>query len=506
MAASRVLTLAKVSELLQGGDVREATTLIAKGGDWQKLEDLSACVELTKLDLSNNAVATLKGSIDHNTQLTWLNLAHNRLRALTGVERLTRLATLNVSHNNILRLSPVVTLCKLKALVASNNNIKIVDGLHGCRLLNSLILSHNQLEALEVPFLTELTKVSLSHNSLRQCPDFSTASSLKELRLNNNKIVSIPQTLGRNLHLCLLDLGQNLIQSVEDLEPLKELQFLQNLNLKGNPVASTPDYEVKVRALLPSLRILDNRRLEPKKGKKRSKAARDPAGGHRAPVDAAKPSERGPGNANRPEVRASGQQATQHNSSDDEKYSHRARKSRGTKRGPGESTEPSRPAHSRQGGQKQQPTDGSSHSSKRPRHGRQDQGPAADHDGNGDDHRQKDLERGIAETRQKEGRKQTVSQGQGAVAAVDPDPVDSSADTPSTKKAKKKKNKAKKRKQSDETDASVAAPPRSGVVGVVAGNVTKDRKSSEKAPVDLLASALGDEEIVVGQGGASAWD
>lgn len=76
-------------------------------------------------------------------------------------------------------------------------------------------------------------------------------TALQELRLNGNRLTTLPLDLKANYRLRLLDLGNNLIQSkacvlfvvaswlmivASDLKALLSLKRLKNLTLRGNPV------------------------------------------------------------------------------------------------------------------------------------------------------------------------------------------------------------------------------------------------------------------------------
>ena len=103
----------------------------------------------------------------------------------------------------------------LKALVLSNNEIVVTHGIAALRELDSLVLSHNSIESLSVKHLVNLRKLSLSYNKLTKMPETSDATHLKDMRLSNNRISSIPDAITLNPGLCLLDLGHNQIESFE---------------------------------------------------------------------------------------------------------------------------------------------------------------------------------------------------------------------------------------------------------------------------------------------------
>jgi Leucine-rich repeat (LRR) protein len=97
--------------------------------------------------------------------------------------------------------------------------------------------------------LAELTKLSAAHNQLTEVPDLTHNVLLKEIRLNDNKITQIPETLRKCNAIEIMDFGNNSISNWSDIAPLGSLLKLHNLNLKGNPLAKKKDYLEKVNII-----------------------------------------------------------------------------------------------------------------------------------------------------------------------------------------------------------------------------------------------------------------
>jgi hypothetical protein len=75
-----------------------------------------------------------------------------------------------------------------------------------------VVVSKNEIEDLgPVRTLRSLTKLSASHNGIIVIPDLSDLHDLGELRLNDNKILTIPDTIHLNFNLKILELGNNRI-------------------------------------------------------------------------------------------------------------------------------------------------------------------------------------------------------------------------------------------------------------------------------------------------------
>lgn len=221
------------------------------------------CKALRRLDLSSNSVEDIQplaGLFSDAAQLTWLSLAHNRVRDVGVLAAAKKLVVLNVSDNEIATLEPLAGLAGLQALIASDNRIAACDGVPGLTGLNTLVLSRNRLETLSagVARLQNLQKLNLAENAFRAVPEcVGSLALLTELRMHANKIMRIPPFLANLRALRLLDLGKNCIADIADLQVLRGLTQLRQLNLAGNPVAAHPDYVTTVIGLLPDLQVLD---------------------------------------------------------------------------------------------------------------------------------------------------------------------------------------------------------------------------------------------------------
>jgi len=77
------------------------------------------------------------------------------------------------------------------------------------------------------------------------------------LRLNKNKITAIPEGIASNNQLSIVELESNRISEYKSIAPLTSLPKLARLSLKGNPIASLPDYVQQIRKMFPHLVYLD---------------------------------------------------------------------------------------------------------------------------------------------------------------------------------------------------------------------------------------------------------
>ncbi|OQV16209.1 Diphthamide biosynthesis protein 2 [Hypsibius exemplaris] len=110
--------------------------------------------------------------------------------------------------------------------------------------------------------LDQFDCIDFSENDIRKLDGFPLLYRIKTLLLNNNRICRI----GENLHESLpsiesLILTNNVVQELGDIDPLATLKKLQYLSFLRNPVTNHPHYRLYVIHKLPSVRVLDFRRV-----------------------------------------------------------------------------------------------------------------------------------------------------------------------------------------------------------------------------------------------------
>jgi hypothetical protein len=269
-------------ERMVSNDLSRCTAVSLANRSIKRIDDLKCFgKQLRRLDLSGNELSRLQGFVslsqldnadgtgtgaggaedrkktaarDHDAGsigLSLLNISSNAFKGDSGLEDLrylTELRTLNLSRNtsiHVIRSHIIKPLAKLQALIANDCGFESAAFVRFLPHLNTLILSDNQLTALpmnEYGRFSELKKLSLSRNKLSAIPNLSTCSSLTELRMNQNEIVSIPSDFltYHEKNLKLLDLSNNKLADWESVNQLSCLMGLTNLALHGNPLCSSP--------------------------------------------------------------------------------------------------------------------------------------------------------------------------------------------------------------------------------------------------------------------------
>jgi len=137
----------QIQEIKRIKDTKSISTLQIKLSQLSNLKGLNNFINLTRLDLSNNQISSVKNSLFKLSKLTYLNLSCNKLLNLEGLEDLENLKELNVSHNKIQSLesfSRFISKKNLNLLNIKGNliyDLKQFDNLIGFRNLKTLILS-----------------------------------------------------------------------------------------------------------------------------------------------------------------------------------------------------------------------------------------------------------------------------------------------------------------------------------------------------------------------------
>lgn len=113
--------------------------------------------------------------------------------------------------------------------------------------------------------LDQFDTVDFSDNDIRKLENFPFLPRLKNLYLNNNRIVKIGDDLAETLpNLESIILSGNNIQEFGDLEPLTKLEKLETISLMTNQIAARPHYREYISYKFPNLRLLDFRKIKQK--------------------------------------------------------------------------------------------------------------------------------------------------------------------------------------------------------------------------------------------------
>ncbi|TMW66239.1 hypothetical protein Poli38472_004004 [Pythium oligandrum] len=141
--------------------------------------------------------------------------------------------------NNELEMIPTTIPATLMALDVSFNLIAHVRGIDRLKNLQELHLGYNRLSDVSIlEFCPLLQRLNLSGNRLVHTRGIETLANLENL-----------------------DLSDNLIESPEAFRALSLNVNLTHLTLRGNPIAIKSDYRVWVLDMIPSVLILDDKKI-----------------------------------------------------------------------------------------------------------------------------------------------------------------------------------------------------------------------------------------------------
>ncbi|XP_019633702.1 PREDICTED: toll-like receptor 6 [Branchiostoma belcheri] len=223
------------------------------------------------LDMGQACYIPISFNFSGIKSLNHLNMSHNEIELVTGVDCLPRnITVLDLQHNNL--ASFVYPLCNaslryldlsnnkldsffehgnfwncgrpgIDTLKLDNNGITEIQGIPEgiMRSLKTLTLSHNQIQRIETGQLTwsdQLEHLDLSHNEINTVMPsaFRGLWRLQFLDLSsNNKIKNITKSTFKGLgNLIHLNLEANRIAVIGDVDAFRYLYGLRHLNLRSN--------------------------------------------------------------------------------------------------------------------------------------------------------------------------------------------------------------------------------------------------------------------------------
>jgi Leucine-rich repeat (LRR) protein len=177
----------------------ERTGMVSfRDGNYSTLPEyvLQTGAKLRVMDVTRNRIQSLPDKFDTFKVLTKVHLGQNQLTSLPASLCLATITILNLEHNRLTKLPEALgKLVKLKKLELHNNP------------LAELPSSIGELQCLE---LLDISKCNLTCTAERDTGGLAPLGRCKllgELRLSNNRIERIPDSLGQltRLKVCLLD-------------------------------------------------------------------------------------------------------------------------------------------------------------------------------------------------------------------------------------------------------------------------------------------------------------
>ncbi|KAG3026217.1 hypothetical protein PC128_g1700 [Phytophthora cactorum] len=158
--------------------------------------------------------------------------------------------TIDLSNNEIDKIPSSIP-TEVVTLDISFNAIASIQGIERLKFVQELHLAFNRLDDVSVlEFCPRLVRVNLSGNRLMNTKGLETLEYLENL-----------------------DISDNLIEFPEALRALSLNQNLTHLTIRGNPLSQKPGYHVPMLDMIPSLIILDDKKMRSKANYKTKEAS-----------------------------------------------------------------------------------------------------------------------------------------------------------------------------------------------------------------------------------------
>ena len=159
---------------------------------------------------------------------------------------------------------PFLSLPRLAGRLTADLISRSPQGLNACGEYELDVRGH-KIGAVENLGATQnqFDAIDLSDNEIVRLEGFPVLPRLHTLTLCNNRIARVAPGLQDALpNLATLTLTNNRVTSFGDVDALAGLKRLKRLSLLGNPVSQREDYRLYVAHVLPSVAILDFRKVK----------------------------------------------------------------------------------------------------------------------------------------------------------------------------------------------------------------------------------------------------
>ncbi|KAM3832310.1 leucine-rich repeats and immunoglobulin-like domains protein 3 isoform 2-T2 [Vipera latastei] len=175
---------------------------------------------MVQLDLSHNRLSSINSSsLSHLYNLREIKLNNNELEAIPNLGPISiNITFLSLTNNKIMNILPeeLKPFQSLGTLDLSNNNISVLEmGSFPPLVLKNLHISNNRIVSLEPGIFDNLT------------------NTLQVLKLNKNRLSTIPQKMFKLPHLQHLEMSRNRIKKIDGLT-FQGLPSLKSLKIQKN--------------------------------------------------------------------------------------------------------------------------------------------------------------------------------------------------------------------------------------------------------------------------------
>ncbi|XP_068618060.1 uncharacterized protein [Battus philenor] len=232
------------------------------------IEVLQQYKYLVYLDLSSNLLTELS-VLSYLPYLQFLSVSFNRLNTVLSYETPQWFLTeVHYKYNSIIKVRDLSEFWSLTVLDLSHNNIKHISGFENLRYLRHLDLSFNHIQRLENLNNLRLLWLDVSYNNISSF-EFSqnvglwTLLDLKYLNISENSLMCMKIFSGCTRLRELYARNNRLGILLELAVYLRQMRSLVVLDLRSNPVCSTPGYKDVIYTTFPLLINLDGETIDP---------------------------------------------------------------------------------------------------------------------------------------------------------------------------------------------------------------------------------------------------
>lgn len=254
----------KIENLDQNKDLRQLKLYDNK---IKTIENLQELKELCILQLQHNKIKQIGKGLNALKKLKILRLDCNQILKLeaSDLSSCIQLTTIDISNNMIDNLSALNYLPNLEELSANGNRLKSVD-VSRCKKLNEVNVADNRITELSgLKGLMHLKILNVANNNLVTLKSLGKSKTLIEIHAACNKISELSYFSNHYPRLEIIDMTRNSIQHFDEVCSLKDLEDLAELFISENPFCAPggelPHYMADTQSALPQLEILDGARL-----------------------------------------------------------------------------------------------------------------------------------------------------------------------------------------------------------------------------------------------------
>ena len=204
--------------------------------------------------------------LENEHRLRLLNYQNNNIYCIQNLDNLPNLIFLDLYNNKISTLEGSLSILKtLRVLMAGKNKIPIISNLTNLRKLDVLDLHSNEIKEIQgFETLSDLRVLNLAGNMIQVARNLGSLQSLTELNLRRNCIESV-EGLEATPSLQRIFLSHNKIASYDNISCLFNSKYLLELSLDGNPIIEAnvdiSEYRYEIIKRISCLRHLDLKRI-----------------------------------------------------------------------------------------------------------------------------------------------------------------------------------------------------------------------------------------------------